>query len=216
MTQAVYENRRNYQDRSDGKRGNLSLSLGFEGDRFWVISKFSNSNSSSVDAGATVGTWGFIGSHGATKIDIKSSDVVNVDISGVVSPWSGGRPGAYREIFSSQRQSPTGIKINNISPTDRDFLQGIGDHNPFVIESNFWAEYECVDARNNSTGDADAGSDSCDTTLVETRPSEESAHQDPKSSKDEVGVGAIDISVAHYQILSHHSSKARHSVKAVQ
>ena len=216
MSQAVYQNRSHYQDHSGYERGNFSLSLGFEGDGFWVISKFSNSHSSSVNAGATVGTWGFIGSHGATKIDIKSSDVVNVDISGVIPPWSGGRPGAYGEIFCGQRQSPTGIKINNISPTDRDFLQGIGDHNPFVIESNFWAEYECVDARDYRTGNTNTGSDSCGVTLVETRPNKKSAHQDSKSSKDEVGVGAIDISVAHYGILSHHSSKARHSVKAVQ
>jgi hypothetical protein len=216
MSQTVNEYRCDDQYRSDYKRRDLALSLGFKGLSSRVVLKSSDPYAGSIDTRSTIGARGFIGTHRSAQINVETFDVVDMNISGVMSSRSRRSPRTHSETFGSDGQSPAGVEINHISPTDGDLLQGIGYHKTLVVKGNFWSDQKGIDAGQYGSSYTRAGSDRGAATLVEARPEEERAHQYSEASKYQVGVGAINVSITHYGILSHHSGKARHSVKAVR
>ena len=201
---------RSYKEWSD-----RSVPISFKGVDFGVIFKSCDSNSSAVNSGSTIGPGGVAGAHTLTPINSKSSDIFDVNIAGVVTPRSCSRPGTDTKVLSGEGEGPAGVKINNISPSDRYLLQRIGDHNALVVESNFWTYQEGIDAGENRSSDADTDLNRSGVALVEARPDKEPAHRHTYSGKDQVGARAVGIGVIHPRILSQDSSKALHSAKAV-
>ena len=204
------------KERSYNQRSDLSASISFKGDGAGVILKSRDSNSSPIDSRSTIRPGGVAGAHALTPINSKSSDIFDVNIAGVVTPRSCSRPGTDTKVLSGEGEGPAGVKINNISPSDRYLLQGIGDHNALVVESNFRTYQEGVDAGQDCGSDAAIDCNGSGASLVEARPDKEPAHRHTYSRKDQVGARAVGIGVIHSRILSQDSGKALHLVKAVR
>jgi hypothetical protein len=198
------------------QRSELSAPISFKRVGDGVIFKSRHSNSSPINSRSTIRPGRVTRTHAFTPINSKSSDILNVDIPRVVTSRSGGRPCAHGEVGSGKGECPAGVEVNDFSPSDRDLFQRIGDHNAFVVESDFRTNQEGVDAGQNCGSHADINRNGGGASLVEARPDKEPTHRHTYSGKEQVGVGAVGIGVVHSRILSQDPSKALHSVKAVR
>ena len=180
------------------------------------ILKVLETNAGSVSGSAAIGFGGVGGSYASIDFNSESLNFINVNIARAVSTWSWSSPGARGELSSLNQHRPFGVQLENIGPSDRELIYWVGNYDSFIGESDFGMRKEDVDAGQYEYCNEGAGCFSCDATLVETRPDEESAHHHPDSSKDQVGPGTIDFNIGHSSILSHHSRKACDSVKAVR
>lgn len=148
----------------------------------------------------------------ARQFDIKTLDFRVMDTPTMVTARGGSRPRTDRKLFSFNRQSPTGVELYDVRPTDSDFFQRVGYHDTLITKRDLGANQKNVDANQHKECDKSARQFAGSATLVETRPSKESAENNSKPSEDQVGARAVGLLVIHPAILSHLEAD---SIKAV-
>ena len=169
-------------------------------------------NPGAKGSSSTVGVRGVGFSNAFAQLDVKTLDLSVMDTLTLVAAGSGSRPRTDRKLFSFNRQSPAGIQLYDIRPTHGDFFQRISDDYTFVTERDFRANQKYVNTNQHEKRYQNARQFGGRATLVETRPSKESAENNPKPSEDQVGTRAVGLSVIHPAILPH---LAADSIKAV-
>lgn len=148
----------------------------------------------------------------ARQFDIKTLDFRVMDTPTMVTARGGSRPRTDRKFFRFNRQCPTSIQLYNIRPTHSDFFERVGYDNTFITKRDLGANQKNVNANQHKECDKSARQFAGSATLVETRPSKESAENNSKPSEDQVGARAVGLLVIHPAILSHLEAD---SIKAV-
>jgi hypothetical protein len=205
--------RQDQKNTGEDQRGELAFSMGLERGAITSVPKFLQTDSSSVRGCSTIGAWRVSSSHTAPQFDAETLNFIGMDVSRMMASGSGSGPGANRKIFSFNRQRPFGVKVQDVSPTDRDLFDGVNDDDSFIKEGNFWANQKNVNGEGNENGNATAGGFSGAPTLVETGPEEKGAQYKTDAREDHIGVRTVSVDVGHCSIITYQASDI---VKAVQ
>ena len=205
----------NQSDCSNDHWFDLSNSLRLQRDSSWSILKFFNADSSSISGGAAIGVRGVSGHNASVEVNVQSGNFMDMNRFEARSARGGSRPGADRKIFGFDNHGPLGIQLNDIRPADREIFDGIANDHSLVAEDNFGANQKEIDAGQDKYSSENAGDFACSTTLVEIGPNEESVHHDAGPGDDQGGFRAIGFDVRHSSSISHQSSMACDSIKAV-
>ncbi len=151
-------------------------------------------------------------SNAARQFDTQTSDFRVMDTPTAVATRSGSRPRTDRKIFRFNRQSPAGVELYDICPTDGDFFERVSDDKTLVANGNLRTDQENINTYQHKEGNEYGRYFADGTTLVETRPYKESAEYNSKPGKDEISPRTVNLSVIHTSILSY---LAPDSIKAV-
>ena len=170
------------------------------------------SNSGAKGRRSTIGVRGIGFSNAFAQLDVKTLDLSVMDALTLVAASSGSRPRTGSKLARFNRQSPTGVKLYDIRPTDGKNLEWISDDYAFVTEGDFRANQKYVNANQHKESEQSARRFGGGSTLVETRPSKETAENNSKPSEEQAGARAEGLLVIHSAILSH---LAADSIKAV-
>ena len=213
MTKTIDNNGRNQQDACQNQSVPLSVPDRYERFHFITGTKLSQANFGSIDRSATIGSGRVSGPDAAIQFDSEPLYLIDMNIPGLVSPWSGRGPGADREFFGLNSHRPFGIQFKNISPADGDFLNRIGDHDTLIAKSDLRANQKNVNATNNKKGNQDANNFANSATLINTRPDEHRSYKYANGSVYQLGFRSISLNIGHVLILSHQASN---KVKAAE
>ena len=205
----------NQSDCSNDHWFDLSNSLRLQRDSSWSILEFFDADSSPISGGAAIGVRGVSGPNASVEVNVESGNFIDMNRFVPTSARGGSRPGADRKIFGFDNHGPLGIQLNDIRPADREIFDGIANDHSLVAEDNFGANQNEIDARQDKYCSENAGYAASSATLVETGPNEESVHHCADSGDEQGGFRAIRFDVRHSSSISHQSSMACDSIKAV-
>ena len=161
------------------------------------------SNSGAKGSSSTVGVRGIGFSNAFAHLDVKTLDLSVMDTLTLVAARSGSRPRTDRKLFSFNRQSPAGVKLYDVRPTDGENFERISDDYTFVTEGDFRANQKYVYANQYEKRYQNSRQFAGGVTLVETRQDKKSTEYGSNPGKDQVGARTVDLSVIHPAILSH-------------
>jgi hypothetical protein len=181
-----------------------------------IVVKSFVTNFGSVDRSPTMGSWGVGGSYAFISQNPKTSDLVNVNVAGMVSAGSSGGPRTRREFIGFNCEGPFRIHHDHIVPANSVFGNWVGNDDALIVKSNFGSNHEDINKQNDGNRQQETGYCTSSPTAVETRPHKECGKNYSSTGKHHIGSWSIDLWVTHAPIISQQSFEAGTSVKAVR
>lgn len=123
-----------------------------------------------------------------------------MNLLGVVSAGSGRCPSIETTVLTGDAHAPFGIDQFNITPADRDFLNGVNDGQRFFGKNYFRSDENQVGTVDNCKG---PGNCSCQSVGRSSRPNKTSAEQNYTSTQEETALGSKDFALMHTSIFPH-------------
>jgi hypothetical protein len=173
-----------------------SLELGTSG------SELSNTELGHMNGNSAIALGGASRRDTLVVADLHSPQLAGMNFLGMVSAGSGRSPRIKSSVLTRDAHAPLGINQIDISPADRDFLNGIDDNQMLITENKFGSN------KNQVTGNdrCDRPSDCCGQTIAQrSRPDEASGQQNNATTHHQTTFGSKDILVAHSSIFSYSS-----------
>ena len=143
------------------------------------------SHLSDVFGDARITSWGFPGSQSSFATNFESTQFTWMDISSVVSTWSGSSPRIDSFSMDNNGHAVSGFDGINLIPSESEFLDGVRNGYAFVKENNFRAEENLVDDRAYEDR-PDRSDDSSAYTVAQPRLNIDSQNQHSESAHHEV------------------------------
>ena len=214
MFQQSYSYRCNQGEQSDSKELQLAFLASGKGLFDLSLLKILQLRSQPESCSAAICEGGVSSADASTLVDIKSSDFGVMDAA-TLSSGSGSRPGVNLELRSLDSQSPSSIDEQDISPTNRVFVQGVDDNHSFIAKNYFGANQVEINRDEREERNQHICSLRSGARVIEVRPGEKSADYCSEERKIEVGARTEDLSVIHSTILSQITTITSDTIKAV-
>ena len=134
--------------------------------------------------------------------DLHGFQLAGMNLLGMVSAGSGCCPSIETAVLTGDAHAPFGIDQINITPADRDFLDGVNDGQGFFGKNYFGSDENQVGTVDDSYGPSNCCSQSVGRS---SRPDKASAEHNDASAQDETALGSKDFALMHTSIFPHFS-----------
>jgi len=156
-----------------------------------------------VAGGSAVRSGGVRGANRAVKFDVKTFNIVNMDVASLVTTGGDSRPSVGSEPFGFEGERPFGIHENQFVPAHGENLKGIGNDNSFIAKGDLWFNDKGVNIPGNSQRNDNFTHNRFRIGTVVSGPREKGTHNEGKGAQSNAGFGAKDFWVTHSRMISH-------------
>jgi len=145
---------------------------------------------------------GASGGDALVATDLHSFQLAGMNLLRMVPAGSGCCPSIETTVFAGDAHAPFGIDQINITPADRDFLNGVNNGQGFFGKNYFGSDENQVSTVDDSNGPSNCFSQSVGRS---SRPDKTSAEHNDASAQDKTTLGSKDFALMHTSIFPHFS-----------
>ena len=206
MSNSVLEDTQRASDYKESNQSSKTVSIKFSSvttrTSIRAAMKSVESDASKSQSLTRVSTRRFTGSHVVEIGDLQAADFTGMDSSAVISAWGLSRPSVNLLATYLDIHRVSSANVLDLTPTNSDLFQGIGNCDSFIKEGDLGANKAQVKSIGNQQAPRDRGCDSFGGFSEETLANKSGAENIDSTSKEVTTSRTVHLRITHTSSLS--------------